>query len=221
MHSTFHSLIFVSNTPQHIKDLFCPCKNRAHLSALSLSPTSTLPDLWPPDPSRDASPGSSSPGRIRAELGAEGAAGRAELLLPAPPGCPCSGHGGAAEAAPSTAAARGSAMGRGRTGRRRIHAAGHCTQATAPAAGARGSRGARRSWPCARRRRGQGALQAGEDEELAGPCTPRRALPTPRAAVRRRRGRGWRGAPSVHLLPRPTCCPGELQGQRASRGEGA
>ena len=49
-----------------------------------------------------------------------------ELLLPAPPGCPCSGRGGAAEAAPSTAAARGSAMGRGGTGRRRIHATGHC-----------------------------------------------------------------------------------------------
>ena len=30
-------MIFVSNTPQHIKRLLCPCKNRAHPSALSLS----------------------------------------------------------------------------------------------------------------------------------------------------------------------------------------
>ncbi|KAG2610927.1 hypothetical protein PVAP13_4KG225605 [Panicum virgatum] len=220
MHSTLHSLIFVSNTPQHIKGLLCPCKNRAHPSALSLSPASTLPDLWPPDPSRDASPGSSSPGRIRAELGAEGAAGRAELLLPAPPGCPCSGRGGAAEAAPSTAAARGSAMGRGRTGRRRIHAAGHCAQAAAPAAGARGSGGARRLWPCARRRRGQGA---GEDEELAGPL---HAAPSsadapggrPPAAGEGEDGGGRR--PSTRC-PRPTRYPGELQGWRASWGEGA
>ena len=38
VHSTLHSLIFVSNTPHHIKSLLCPCKNRAHPSALSLSP---------------------------------------------------------------------------------------------------------------------------------------------------------------------------------------
>ena len=37
MHSTIQSLIFVSNTLQHIKRLLCPCKNRAHPSALSLS----------------------------------------------------------------------------------------------------------------------------------------------------------------------------------------
>jgi len=48
-------LIFVSNTPQHIKGLLCPCKNRAHPSALSLSPVSkagarSRPAAAPPRP---------------------------------------------------------------------------------------------------------------------------------------------------------------------------
>jgi len=75
--------------------------------------------------------------------------------------------------------------------------------------------------PCARGHALAGAAERGpcraeRMRSSRGPCTPRRALPTPRATVRRQRGRGWRGG-----AVRPPAAPPHPLPRRASRGEGA
>ena len=73
-----------------------------------------------------------------------------------------------------------------------------------------------RSWPCARRRRGEGSLQGGEDEELAGPlyaASSSANTPSDRPPPARERMEG--GA------VRPPAAPPHPLPRRASRGEGA
>ena len=117
VHSTLHFLIFISNTPHHIKCLLCPCKNRTHPSALSLSPlpprramafTSVLAPSLPRPPGRGCPAttrlprrgASAPPRRGRLAASAPLAAPPRPPLLATPPRLPLLASGGSSTGNP-------------------------------------------------------------------------------------------------------------------------